>query len=493
MAEPRKNFVGIQIGLVSFLDEGVNQVLDILQEKARVNALLPSTMSWSRGNAGRGLDWFPDHGKAEPDHLQGGAMVNIHPQYYGATTIKEFRAPDPLYQGVDYLEMVLPEAKRRGIKVYPYYCETAGREIRHVWVPNFIHVVEVDAWGRKAVRPCVNNADYRNWHVAILEDCFKSYDLDGYVWGVERRGPLLNILDGDVPTCFCPTCRQQAHERGIDAERARQGYQEIHDFAMRVRGGAAPLDGYLVEFLRLLFRHPEVVAWEKFWVDSHVALAQEIYGAVKWLNPKKEVGVHIWQLINTFNPLLRAQYPIESFGNCADFFKPVVYHDVAGFRFSRIVAGCTRTILGDFTPQEADRFLQRILHLNEAEWDDLPAAGFTADYIRRETARTVDATGGRVAVYPGINVGVQGTPKSSKQITPESVGAAVRASYEGGATGITISRNYSEAMLNCVAAVGQALDELGIKDTVPEGLRTEPVRGAASASGKAGADDRVAW
>jgi hypothetical protein len=46
----------------------------------------------------------------------------------------------------------------------------------------------------------------------------------------------------------------------------------------------------------------------------------------------------------------------------------------------------------------------------------------------------------------------------------------VRAAYEGGASGICISRNYSEATLATLAAVGEALDEMHIKDTIPDGL-----------------------
>jgi hypothetical protein len=39
---------------------------------------------------------------------------------------------------------------------------------------------------------------------------------------------------------------------------------------------------------------------------------------------------------------------------------------------------------------------------------------------------------------------------------------AVKASFEGGATGISLSRNYSEARLENIAAVGDALRDLGI-------------------------------
>lgn len=71
-------------------------------------------------------------------------------------------------------------------------------------------------------------------------------------------------------------------------------------------------------------------------------------------------------------------------------------------------------------------------------------------------------------MYPGLGVGVQGI--GELRVTPQDVKEAVRASYEAGATGITICRNYSESNLDTMAAVGVALDELGITDTIPEGI-----------------------
>ena len=104
-------FVGIQIGAISFVDEGVEEVLDILQEKAGVNALMISALTWSIGNAGRAAFGFPDHGVQEPDNLQGGGMYEPDPQYYTKTFMKRFDAPDPLYVGFDTLADVIPAAK----------------------------------------------------------------------------------------------------------------------------------------------------------------------------------------------------------------------------------------------------------------------------------------------------------------------------------------------------------------------------------------------
>src|SRR5690348_11312112 len=65
----RKPMVGIQIGAVSFVDEGVEPVLDSLQSKAHVNTLFVAAFTYGRGIAGRQIPGqpLPDHGKQQYD------------------------------------------------------------------------------------------------------------------------------------------------------------------------------------------------------------------------------------------------------------------------------------------------------------------------------------------------------------------------------------------------------------------------------------------
>ncbi len=51
----RKPYVAIQIGAVSFVDEGTEKVLDILQKRAHVNTLWLNTYTYERGTGGRQL------------------------------------------------------------------------------------------------------------------------------------------------------------------------------------------------------------------------------------------------------------------------------------------------------------------------------------------------------------------------------------------------------------------------------------------------------
>src|SRR6478752_9448321 len=115
---PSKTMIGIQVGAVSFVDEGTEQVLDNLQERARVNTLFLAVFTYGRGIAGRQIPGqpLPDHGKQEYDlNFHGGNFATPHSQYYKNTVLKNTRAPD--HGDLDILAEVLPAAKKRGMRV----------------------------------------------------------------------------------------------------------------------------------------------------------------------------------------------------------------------------------------------------------------------------------------------------------------------------------------------------------------------------------------
>ena len=89
-------FVGIQVGAVSFVDEGTETVLDLFRERAGVNAVLLASHTFDRGTGGRQIAGhpLPDHGVQEYDpQFRGGSFATIHPEFYGKTAIGNFRAP----------------------------------------------------------------------------------------------------------------------------------------------------------------------------------------------------------------------------------------------------------------------------------------------------------------------------------------------------------------------------------------------------------------
>src|ERR1039458_1522814 len=85
--------IGIQVGAVSFVDEGVEKVLDVFQRDASINTLFVATFTYGRGIAGRRLtnQPLPDHGKQEYDAatFHGGSYTRIRPQFYRNTVDRQ--------------------------------------------------------------------------------------------------------------------------------------------------------------------------------------------------------------------------------------------------------------------------------------------------------------------------------------------------------------------------------------------------------------------
>jgi hypothetical protein len=80
-----ERLIAIQIGAVSFVDEGTEQVLDILQEQAGVTCLFLANFTYTRGTGGRQVPGFPlpDHGAQEYDlDFVGGNYGMGHAPYY---------------------------------------------------------------------------------------------------------------------------------------------------------------------------------------------------------------------------------------------------------------------------------------------------------------------------------------------------------------------------------------------------------------------------
>src|SRR5665213_2569616 len=110
--------VGLQVGAVSFVDEGVEKALDEFQQDAAINTLFVATFTYGRGIAGRQIPGqpLPDHGKQQYDTgtFTGGNYATIHPQYYKNTVFHGARATD--LGSYDVLEAVLPATRKRNIK-----------------------------------------------------------------------------------------------------------------------------------------------------------------------------------------------------------------------------------------------------------------------------------------------------------------------------------------------------------------------------------------
>jgi len=465
-ASPAKT-IGIQVGAVSFVDEGVDRVLDIFQEKAAVNTLFVATFTYGRGIAGRQVPGqpLPDHGKQEydTDTFRGGSYTRVHSQYYKDTVLQQFRAPD--FGDYDVLEAVLPAARKRGMKTICWFEDVWSATVPHIEQAQEKHLDDTNA-----NTLCFNNPNYRNWLLGTVEDYARSYEIDGIMWGSERQGALANMLGASHGgagnplrvTCFCQFCERKARERGIDPARARAGFQALTAMLQSARQGQRPVDGYYVGVWRLMLRYPELLAWEMLWTGSLRETYSAIYNKVKSIKPSIGVGWHIWHN-NSFNPIYRAEQDLSEISKYSDFLKMVMYHNCGGERMAGYIRNVSSTIYGDVPSEELLEFHYRVLgYPHEKGLSEIPKTGLSADYVYREASRARQALNGtKTQLWPGIDIDIPTAATSSKS-TPESTRDAVLAAFRAGSDGVILSRKWSEMKTANLAGAGAAMRQLGL-------------------------------
>jgi hypothetical protein len=453
--------MGIQVGAVSFVDEGIESVLDLLRERGAIDTIYLTTFTYGRGLAGRQIPGqpFPDHGSQVSDEqtFRGGNYATPHPEFYRDTVLKQTRASE--HGDLDIVASVLPAARKRGMRVV---CSI--EDVFRSDIPGVTEVAEVDLQGRKTGTLCLCHPDVRAFWTGLATDLCTSYDPDGILFFNERNGPLLNALGASHAqsiassrvTCFCEHHQRAAKERGIDHQRAREGYRQLDRFVRAALEGQRPSDGYFVEFWRLLVEWPEIIAWDRLFDETKHRVLAEIAAAAKRARPRAEVGFHI-EHVNSFNPIFRATRSYPELAAKADFLKVVVYNNCGGERYARFVRNVGSTVFRDVPLPELLRFNNRLLNYGEeAGLDDLAGAGLSADYVFRETQRALAGVGGKAKVYPGIDIGIP-TAKDSRKASPDDTYAAVAAALKAGADGLILSRKYSEMRLSNLDAAGRAI------------------------------------
>lgn len=457
------NITGIQVGAVSFVDEGVEKVLDIFQEKAAANTVFVTTFTHGRGLAGRQMPGvkFPDHGSMASDEktFYGGNYATPNPKYYSNTVIKVPHAPD--LGKFDVIEAIAEPLKRRNMKLV-----CCVEDQWHNDVPGVSECLEVDVMGRKSNTLCLFNPNVREFWKALVTDTVRSYDIDGIMLFNERNGPLLNALGASHfqaieptrVTCFCEYHIAEAKKHGIDVNRAKEGYMQLAKFVQASLKGQRPSDGYYVEFQRLLLQYPEIVAWDRLFDMGKHQVLEDVYTTAKANKKDIQVGFHI-EHVNSFNPIFRATRNYEELAQKADFLKIVVYNNCGGERYANFIRNIGSTLFRDVPLEELMRMNNRVLnYADEAPLDQLATAGLSADYVFREMQRAIAGVKGKCGVVAGIDVNIPTSP-GSRFASPDDTYKATLAGLKAGSQGVILSRKYSEMMLANVAAAGRAIKE----------------------------------
>jgi hypothetical protein len=456
-AAPSERFVGIQMGPHTLLDEGIERTLDLIQETAAINVVMPYSHGYNgafikplRSRANHGVPLTDNANRKFPL-----VWVKTHDRYYQHTSLRH-QVVDATFEHHArdvFAEMARP-ARSRGMKVYARVLEAGGRTIA-----NFSKVVTRDIDGKPTGTACWNHPEYIGFWADTMEDLFRSYDLDGIQWGAERQGPLMNIVspwDSRPPTCFCEFCIARGKATNIDPERARTGFRELWQLAQG-KGDARHADGVFASYLRVMMRYPEILSWEYQYRLSREEICAAMYQRVKSIKPSAEVGWHVDHQPSSWDMVYRAEMSYEEMAPHADFIKPIVYHSVLGPRIRDwYLPRFKQTFLGEVSLETSLELYYDLFGYDknvEPKLDELAKKGFSPDYVFREVKRSVASANGKTKIYAGVGFDVPGSPRDE----PESVYRATRKAIEAGASGVVASREYEEMRVENLRAFGRAV------------------------------------
>ncbi|MGA2231392.1 MAG: twin-arginine translocation signal domain-containing protein [Tepidisphaeraceae bacterium] len=458
VASSDKPLIGFQAEVSYLLSYGIAAFLDDVQTRANVNAVFLHSNLFAPSKGG-------------PNGP--GSFAAAHPEYYQDVKMK----PQPLGPGdfnlPDAMEQITAETKKRGVKIYSWMEEDNRARPN---INGMDELYEIDLHGRRTAAhpggPCLNNPYFRNLIAGQVEDYLRTYDVDGLQRGSERQGPLGNALGawhhGAAPknlpgqtSCFCEYCQAKAAKVGIDFDKVKAAFLALEPFVTNGRAGRRPLDGYNVEFWRLLLKHPELLAWENFWADSMREMQREFYAKAKSIKPTVQIGFHIWHNI-AFNPMYRAEQEYKPYTEYSDFLKPVIYDNCAAERMASFVDSIGQTIYGDMGKEQLLQMEYSVMDFKEKTYAQIHAGRdgerFSADYVYKETKRAVDGVAGsKTRICPGLGIDVQ-----IQNSTPQSVADAVRAIFRAGGKGMVISTSHAAMKPENLSAAGATLRELKV-------------------------------
>ena len=192
--------------------------------------------------------------------------------------------------------------------------------------------------------------------------------------------------------------------------------------------------------------------------------------AVKSIKPGAEVGWHVSHQPSSWDLVYRAQLSYAEMAPYSDFVKFIAYHDIIGPRIRRwYLDPLQKTILGELPLEQSLNLYYDLFGYDknvEPNLNKLETTGFSPDYVYRETKRSVASAEGKTKIYTGIGFDVPwGSNTFPQTADPEKIYEAVHKSFEAGAAGIVVSREYEEMRLPNLRAVGRAIREIARKRT----------------------------
>jgi hypothetical protein len=184
----------------------------------------------------------------------------------------------------------------------------------------------------------------------------------------------------------------------------------------------------------------------------------ELYGVSKAIAAEKPFGFHIMQNM-TFSPFYRAEEDYSKTKDYTDYLKLATYNNAGGPRMKAHMDRLSATLFHDAGPKDFEQFYYKLMNYQEGPYETLHTSGLTPDYLTREVKRARAATGPGVKLYPGVDIDVP-TKLTDKRTKPDDVRRSVRSTFDAGADGVVLAREYVEMWLANLTAADETLREI---------------------------------
>lgn len=283
-------------------DEGIERILDNLQEMTACNSVyLIALMHHEKRPL---TDYFYPHNPVRKTYCPEDSRIYFCPdsQFYGR--IKPLSSDRDFLKDTDWLQILIDAARKRNMKT--------GVEISHTVIDSkraqseFPDCMQHDIYGNRLGKLiCFNNPDAREYVIGLFSDLTTNYDVD-YIQtclipfnsGRSSSHDALRVLGTVLGGCFCDSCKEAAHEAGIDFEKIRQALLPIADQiahpTLKQSHENSLLRASNTSPTAVLMEVPELFQWLMFRRDSLTKFFKDIHEHIHNIKPTVDLRLNAY-------------------------------------------------------------------------------------------------------------------------------------------------------------------------------------------------------
>ena len=283
-------------------DEGIEKILDNLEQMSAVNSVYLIALMHKEWQRPLFQKTYP-HNPVRKNYQMEDSRVYWHPEAKRYGRIKPRASDRDWLKKTDWLKALVKAARKRRMKT--------GVELSHTYIDGerggkeLADCIQRDIYGKRlGKRLCFNNADARQYAIALFSDLTANYDVDfvqtcllhfasaGGATGARR---LLNTAARGG--CFCDSCKRQAKADGLDLEKVAKALLPIADSVLKPtakqkRNLRLLAEGEVTE-TAVLLRAGELYDWLRFRRDSITRFYKAVHDSIHAIRPKIDLRLNV--------------------------------------------------------------------------------------------------------------------------------------------------------------------------------------------------------